>query len=170
MAGLSGGTYEVTASVLGHRSSTTAGVRIGNGQVGIFTYRVGTGPITATARGGYSPPSITSAGKDLDYQRFAPIEGNYVFVGPRGYPELDRRSNLDWRAERLFDLGGRQLSVAGDVFNVSDDKAATQVNTMGTTDATTIPIWPDHGTARRATSCFGAVLERFSPRRHCGSP
>ena len=106
MAGLSGGTYEDTASVLGHRSSTTAGVRIGNGQVGIFTYRVGTGPITATARGGYSPPSITSAGKDLDYQRFAPSRATTY--------SLDREAIRSWTGGRIWTGAPSDSSISAD--------------------------------------------------------
>ena len=137
--------------------------------LGIFTYRVHTGALTGgtgwrPGQGPYVPPPTTSNGEELSYQVFTPVEGNYVYVGPRGYPELPARANLDLHLERMFDLRGRQLSVSLDLFNVTGDKAATQVNTMVNNGMDYYPDLAKPWTGVTSDQYFGAVLNRVPPR------
>jgi len=138
--------------------------------LGIFTYRVHTGALTGglggwhPGQGPYIPPPATSNGEELTYEVLSPLEGNYVYVGPRGYPELDTRANLDLHLERMFDLRGRQLSVSLDVFNVMGDKAITQVNTMVNNGMDYYPDLAKPWAGVTSDQYFGAVLDRVPPR------
>ena len=87
-----------------------------------------------------------------------------MFVGPRGLPTLEARSNLDLHLERSFDLGGQSLSVALDAFNVLGEKSVTQLNTMVNNG---MDYWPDLAkpwTGVTSDQYFQAVLERVQPR------
>lgn len=136
--------------------------------LGIFTYRVDTGtltgPVTGNPQGGYRPPPITSAGKELDYRLFEPVEGNYVFVGPRGYPTMDARSNVDLHLERIFDVAGWDISMAMDAFNVLGDKAITDLNTMVNNGMDYYPNLEKRWDSTPSDQYFGAVLKRVQPR------
>ncbi|MCG6957619.1 MAG: hypothetical protein LJF04_16635, partial [Gemmatimonadetes bacterium] len=133
--------------------------------LGIFTYRVGTGALSggSRGRGGVVPPA-TSNGQELDYRLFSPLEGNYVYVGPRGYPEMDTRANLDLHLERMFDLRGRLLSVSVDLFNVTGNRATTQLNTMVNNGMDYYPDLAKPWTGVTSDQYFGAVLQRVPPR------
>ncbi len=96
---------------------------------GYYTYRINT---NAPRNGSYRPgqePSST-AGQTVDYNMFGPLEGQYVFIGPRGKPQMDTRSNLDLRIDRTFDWTDYQVAVSLDVFNVLGASPITELNTM----------------------------------------
>jgi hypothetical protein len=119
--------------------------------LGIWTYRADSG-------------ALMSGGKALDYRLFYPLEGEYMFVGPRGLPQLEARSNVDLHLERPFDLGGRSLSVALDAFNVLGEKSVTQLNTMVNNG---MDYWPDLAKPWNSTPSdqyFEAVWQRVQPR------
>jgi hypothetical protein len=134
--------------------------------LGIWTYRVDTGALANpnSRRSGPYVPSTVSTGKELDYRLFYPLEGNYVFVGPRGLPTLEARSNLDLHLERPFDLGGQSLSVSLDAFNVLGEKSVTQLNTMVNNGMDYYPDLAKPWTGVTSDQYFHAVLERVQPR------
>ena len=104
----------------------------------------------------------TNQGQELDYAFFAPLEGNYVYVGPRGLPELVERHNLDLHLERVFDVQGRQLAVSIDAFNTSNRKDITQVQTMVNNGQN---YWPDLSwSATSGDQFYLAPLQRVNPR------
>gem|GEM_PF-2548055 len=129
--------------------------------LGSYTYRVGTGALTVGPRG----QTTASTGQVLDHGFFWPAEGHWIFVGPRGAPQVRRRANLDLRMDRMFHLRGYDLAFAVDLFNVTDERSITRLNTM-----------VNNGTAfwqERQTSLFGRTLsnqyftapqERVPPR------
>jgi hypothetical protein len=126
---------------------------------GSFRYFVGTGGLVA---GG----DTEFQGEEVDYKLMWPLEGHYVFVGPRGRPTVDSQSLLDLRLERIFDVRGRSLAVSLDVFNIWSSEAITSVNTI-------VNNGPDYGFGKKY-SMFGpgiepnqfyqAVQERVRPR------
>lgn len=127
--------------------------------LGFFHFRVGTGPLGLNGLPMYP-------GQELDYALMYPLQGHEVFVGPRGLPKLTSRSNLDVRVERLFEYGGRELSVSIDIFNLFRNRSITKLNTE-------VNNGPDYG-FRNTQSLFGtgiapnqyfqAPQERVAPR------
>ena len=127
--------------------------------LGFFRYKVGTGPLKANGQTQFP-------GEEVDYRLLYPLEGNEVYIGPRGLPALTSRSNLDLRVERFFDWRGRELSVTVDVFNLFRNRSITELNTE-------VNNGPDYG-FRDDPSLFGggiapnqyfqAAQERVSPR------
>lgn len=91
--------------------------------IGFFRYFVGTGALKA---GG----ETEFRGEEIDYKLLWPLEGHYVFVGPRGRPTMERQSMLDIRLERLFRVRGYDLAVSLDVFNLWGSEAVTSLNTI----------------------------------------
>jgi Carboxypeptidase regulatory-like domain len=123
--------------------------------LGIYRYKDSTGALVTN--GGTS-----AAGREIDYRLLAPLEGNYVYVGPRGLPEMRERVNLDLHLERLFGVQGRQLSVSVDAFNVVGAKDITQVQTMVNNGR---DYWPDlDWSSTPGDQFYDAALERVSPR------
>jgi hypothetical protein len=125
--------------------------------IGLFRYRVNTGALTGD--GGTS-----SVGQELDYRFLGDLENHYVFVGPRGLRELERRAILDLHLERDFLVQGRTVSAVLDLFNVTGIKAVDAVQTMTNNGR---DWWPDLGKTWRSTPSnmyFGAILERVKPR------
>jgi len=100
---------------------------------GLFwTYRSGdhySGLFRITTLNHYSYWIISSDGKQrLDNALIAPLEGDELFLrGGRGQYQLDARSNIDIRLERAFRVGGRELDLSLDVFNVLGYKSITKV-------------------------------------------
>jgi hypothetical protein len=127
--------------------------------LGFFHYKVGTG---ALQKGGI--PQFQ--GQEVDYMLMGPLEGHNIFVGPRGKPTLERRSILDLRLERMFNVRGQDLAASLDVFNVFRNEAITKLNTM-------VNNGPDYG-YRTSYSIFSpgiapnqyyeAPQERVAPR------
>ncbi len=107
--------------------------------------------------------ALSQGGEKLDYGLFKTLEGNYVFVGPRGLPTLHARANLDLHLERLLDLRGRTLSLALDVFNVLGSKAITQVNTMVNNGVDYYPYLEKAWNSTPSDQYFGAALDRVPP-------
>ncbi|MEJ2679270.1 MAG: hypothetical protein P8174_09390, partial [Gemmatimonadota bacterium] len=73
---------------------------------------------------------VISGGTPVDWRLLSGVEGDYVFVGPRGLPEFEKHANWDIRLERPFRMGGMDLSVSLDVFNVFGSRHVTRYNTM----------------------------------------
>jgi hypothetical protein len=127
--------------------------------LGSFRYFIGTGALTP---GG----GTEFEGEELDYKFMWPLEGHYVFVGPRGRPTMERQSILDVRLERFFNVRGHQLAASLDVFNIWGSEAVTSLNTI-------VNNGPDYGYSQYQ-SMFGsgiqpnqfyqAVQERVRPR------
>ncbi len=127
--------------------------------LGFFHFRVGTGALKLNGL-----PEHT--GQELDYALMYPLQGHEVFVGPRGLPKLTSRSNLDVRVERMFDYGGRELSVSVDIFNLFRNRSITKLNTE-------VNNGPDYGfrntqslfsTGIAPNQYFRAPQERVAPR------
>jgi hypothetical protein len=112
--------------------------------IGFFQYRVNTGVMTRNGTPQYP-------GDVVDYALMWPMEGHYVYVGPRGRPTLERRNVLDVRLERTFQVRGYDLAVSVDVFNIFRNEAITELNTM-------VNNGPDYGFATRP-SMFAPPLE-----------
>ena len=130
--------------------------------LGIYRYKINTGAYCGMLAGVCGGGKTTSPGQELDYAFMAPLEGNYVYVGPRGLPELKERVNLDVHLERLFDVDGRQFAVSLDGFNLSNRKDITQLQTMANNGQN---FWPDLSwTATPNDQFYLAPLERVSPR------
>ncbi|HEX9709303.1 MAG TPA: hypothetical protein VGB42_04985, partial [Candidatus Thermoplasmatota archaeon] len=91
--------------------------------LGFFAYKVGTGALMPGQKPQYP-------GKEIDYMLMGPLEGQNIFVGPRGLPKLRRRADIDVRLERMFAYRGKDLAVSVDVFNLFGNEAITRVNTM----------------------------------------
>jgi hypothetical protein len=126
--------------------------------LGFFHFKVGTGALKADGQ-------PEKPGEELDYALLYPLQGHDVFVGPRGLPKLTSRSNLDVRVERMFDYGGRELSVSVDVFNLFRNRSITSLNTR-------VNNGPDYG-FRTTQSLFAGIApnqyfkapqERVAPR------
>jgi hypothetical protein len=92
------------------------------------------------------------------------LEGSYVFVGPRGLPQLEARSSLDLHLERPFDIRGQSLSVALDLFNVLGEKSVTQLNTMVNNGTDYYPGLTKPWTGVTSDQYFQAAWERVQPR------
>ncbi|MGW8268661.1 MAG: hypothetical protein ACWGSQ_20010, partial [Longimicrobiales bacterium] len=127
--------------------------------IGFFRYFVGTGALQA---GGI--PEFR--GEEVDYRLMYPLEGHYVFVGPRGRPTLERQSLLDVRLERMFRFRGYDLALSLDVFNIMGSEAITSLNTI-------VNNGPDYGFSRsysmfspgiEPNQYYKAVQERVRPR------
>lgn len=109
--------------------------------LGFFNYRVNTGAMTQSGIPEYS-------GVEVDYKLMAPLEGHFVYLGPRGKPVLEGQSILDIRVERMFRARGRDWSISLDVFNLLRNEAITQLNTLANNG-------PDYG--------FGVAQSMFAP-------
>ncbi len=134
--------------------------------LGFFHYKVGTGPLVRDLGSSGFSFNTTYPGQELDYRLLYPLEGNEVYVGPRGYPAIPSRSSLDVRVERMFDYGGHELSVSLDIFNLFRNRAVTELNTMVNNgpDYGYLPN-PDPLSARIAPNqYFKAPEERVTPR------
>ena len=84
---------------------------------------------------------------------FNTVNGQRIFVEPRGTFRYPSRTSLDFHLERWFALGRAQASVALDAFNALGGSAITEVQTSvnGSLD-------PDFPTA------FGETRQRVAPR------
>ncbi len=95
--------------------------------LGFFQYRVNTGALVRTRMGNMT---TQYEGEPVDYRLLWPLEGQRVFVGPRGRPTLESQSILDLRLERAFHLRGRDLALSLDLFNVLGSRSVTKLNTL----------------------------------------
>ena len=120
--------------------------------LGFFDYRVDTG---ALRQGGIPE----RPGQSIDYALLWPLEGHNVYVGPRGLPVLERNSILDVRLERMFQMGGYDLSLSVDVFNLLRNEAITTLNTM-------VNNGPDYG-YRKSYSLF---VPEIDPNQYYQAP
>ncbi|MGW8266707.1 MAG: TonB-dependent receptor [Longimicrobiales bacterium] len=109
--------------------------------LGFFTYRVNTGAMTQSG-------IPERQGDELDYKLMTPLEGHFVYLGPRGKPTLERQSVLDIRLERLFNVRGQDWSITLDVFNLFREEAIIRLNTIANNG-------PDYG--------FGGSQSMFAP-------
>ena len=112
--------------------------------LGFFTYRVNTGAMTQSGI-----PERT--GDELDYKLMAPLEGHFVYLGPRGRPHMERQSVLDLRLEKMFTFRDLDWAVSLDVFNVFREEAIVRLNTIANNG-------PDYGYAQ-SMSMFAPALE-----------
>jgi hypothetical protein len=127
--------------------------------LGFFRYFVGTGAL--------QPGGIPeSRGQEVDHKLLWPTEGHYVYVGPRGRPTMERQSLLDIHLERLFDVGGKDLALSLDLFNIWSSEAETSLNTI-------VNNGPDYGFPKsyslfapsiEPNQFYQAVQERVRPR------
>jgi hypothetical protein len=120
--------------------------------LGFFDYRVDTGVLK---RGGIPE----RPGQSIDYALLWPLEGHNVYVGPRGLPVLEGNSILDVRLERMFQMGGYDLSLSVDVFNLLRNEAITTLNTM-------VNNGPDYG-YRKSYSLF---VPEIDPNQYYQAP
>lgn len=95
--------------------------------LGLFRYKVNTGPTTYTHIKNAGP---VQNGDELDFRMFKLLEGDYVYIGPHGGPEMDNRARFDARFERQLQIAGFDLGLSLDIFNIFDSNAATDLNTM----------------------------------------
>jgi hypothetical protein len=112
--------------------------------LGFFTYRLNTGGMTSTG-------IPERPGDELDYAFMTPLEGHFVYLGPRGKPTMERQSVLDLRLERLFNVRGQDWSITLDVFNVFREEAIIRLNTIANNG-------PDYGFSS-SQSMFAPPLE-----------
>ena len=139
--------------------------------LGIFQYRVATG-----ALGSGTDKRATATTPRTCRRRRRPgarswttgsstrWRGTTSTSAPGATRRLDTRANLDLHLERMFDLRGRQLAVSLDMFNVTGDKAITQVNTMVNNGMDYYPDLAKPWTGVTSDQFFGSVLERVPPR------
>ena len=106
-------------------------------------------------------------GDPLPLRFLAALEGNDVFIGPRGAPRMPGRTNLDLRLERLFELKRFDLGVALDLFNAAGGRQVTQVQTMVNHGERGYYFFDDIDTPFRrewAGTWYDSPLARVSPR------
>ncbi len=136
-----------------------------SGQRSLFGYKANTepfvpcNPIFQTC----NPPP----GDALPLRFFAALEGNDVFIGPRGKPRMPGRSNLDLRLERVFEVAGFDLGVTLDLFNVAGEDEVTQVQTMVNHGQRVYYFFDDIDTPFKrewAGTWYKSPLARVSPR------
>ena len=113
---------------------------------------------TIHLEGRWNPQPVAET---VDDRLFAPVEGQYVFIGQRGRNEFNARSNLDAHLERSFRLEGRQVALSLDVFNVLGVKDVTKVQTMVNYGSNP---WGYRLLGLKDDGFFQAPLERVRPR------
>jgi len=97
-----------------------------------------------------------------------PLEGQDVFIGPRGRPQMGTYSNLDLRLERVFHLERFDLGLSLDLFNALGSDVPIDVQTMVNHGPQVYYFWDDLSTPFRrlwAGKWFESPLERAPPRR-----
>jgi hypothetical protein len=107
-------------------------------------------------------------GDPLPMRFFKPLEGQQVFIGPRGQPQLETFSNLDLRLERIFELNRFDLGLSFDMFNALGADAVTRVQNLLNHGQGFHYLFKDGSTAFRkvwAGKGFRSPLERAAPRR-----
>ena len=112
--------------------------------LGFFTYRLNTGGMTQSG-------IPERPGDELDYKLMAPLEGHFVYLGPRGRPHMERQSVLDLRMEKMFTFRGMDWALSLDVFNVFREEAIIRLNTIANNG-------PDYGYSE-SQSMFAPALE-----------
>lgn len=106
-------------------------------------------------------------GDPLPLEFLKPLEGNDVFIGPRGKPQMQHRANLDVRLERVFHTQRFDLGVGLDVFNLLGSEAVTSIQTMVNQGIRSFYVFEDISTPFRrlwAGKWYGSPLERVPPR------
>ena len=68
-------------------------------------------------------------GEFFSFRHFSNVNGEQIFLEPRGSRELDESTLIDLHLDRLFDLGFADLIVGFDVFNLLNDDAVDEVQT-----------------------------------------
>jgi hypothetical protein len=108
-------------------------------------------------------------GDPLPIQFFQPLEGQDVFIGPRGNEQTERYSSLDLRVERVFEFPSFSLGLAFDLFNALGVDSVTEVqNLLNHGQRLGYYHFEDASTSFRklwAGKWFGSPLERAAPRR-----
>ena len=127
--------------------------------LGFFRYFVGTGALTA--EGG-----TEFEGEEVDNKLMWPLEGQYVFVGPRGRPTMERQSLLDIHLERMLKVKGYDLGLSLDVFNILSSGAVTSLNTIVNNGPTYgFPTgYSMFGPGTQPNQYYQAIQERVRPR------
>lgn len=106
-------------------------------------------------------------GSPLPTSFFVPLEGNDVFIGPRGAPQMEMRTNLDLRLERVFERDRFDLGLALDLFNVLGSKSVTEVQTLVNHGQRYYYFFDDVSSPFKrawAGKWYKVPLERVSPR------
>ncbi len=110
---------------------------------------------------------ILNVGDRLPTSFLAAIEGNDVFVGPRGGPHLTRSTTLDLRLERVFELRRFDVGVALDFFNALGSDVVTEVQTLVNHGERYFYFFDDISTPFKrawAGKWYKSPLARVSPR------
>jgi len=108
-------------------------------------------------------------GGRLPIRFFQPLEGQDVFIGPRGGRTTDRYTNLDLRIERLFEFPTFRLGLSLDLFNALGSRSVTRfqnlLNHGQFLTHSRIKISSQDSRKLYAGKWFGSPLERAEPRR-----
>jgi hypothetical protein len=108
-------------------------------------------------------------GDPLPIRFFEPLEGQDVFIGPRGGEQTERYSNLDLRIERVFQLPAFSLGITLDLFNALGADPVTKVqNLLNHGQRLSYYRFENASNDFRklwAGKWFGSPLERAEPRR-----
>ncbi len=136
---------------------------------GFYTYRVNAGAsLPPQGNFGAPPGEVPQNGEPLWYGMLPGLEGHYMFVGPRGLPQLQNRANFDIRLDRDFEVGDMLVGVSLAMFNVFGRDTPTEVNTMVNNGRNFYyflgPSGGLPGAATPANQFYKAVLDRVSPR------
>jgi len=115
------------------------------------------------------PSCVEFPGDPLPMGFFEPMEGQDVFIGPRGNEKLEGYSKLDLRVERVVSLGPARLGMALDLFNALGNQSVTQVQTLlNHGQRLSYYRFEDASNDFRklwAGKWFGSPLARANPRR-----
>jgi hypothetical protein len=71
-----------------------------------------------------------SNGDWIDYSLFTDVDGEEIFLDDRGAVQLDDFSRLDFRFEKTFSLSKGDLRLTLDAYNLLNEDAATQIETL----------------------------------------
>lgn len=71
---------------------------------------------------------VAENGEFFNFRHFNDVNGETLFLEPRGNRDLDDQTLVDLHLDRLIDLGGSDLVLGFDVFNLLNEDAPTRVN------------------------------------------
>ena len=147
--------------------------------LGFYEYRVNQKPVDRWCLTGIGPDGQPLEepcppdqwGDPLPIELLRTLEGHRVFIGPRGKPAMERRSNFDVRLERPFTVRDLDLAATLTLFNIFGKDHVTRVQAMVNNGRDVEYLIP--GTDRphewtplggSESDYFGAALERVRPR------
>ncbi len=98
---------------------------------------------------------MASNGEFFSFRHFSDVNGEAIFLEPRGSRELDDSTVIDLHLDRVFALGGnnRDVVLGFDVFNLLNDDAVTRIRTDVNDQDPSDP-----------STLFGAAERRLVPR------